>query len=37
MVMKLKRVRADILLFSKATGLEEIFHVKEPHPQNLKQ
>lgn len=30
-----KHVQTDILLFSKTTGLEEIFHVKQLQPQNL--
>lgn len=36
-IVKLKGIKrqADVLLFSKATGLKEIFHVKQLHPQNL--
>ncbi len=29
------KLRNKHLLFSQATGLEEIFHVKQLHPQNL--
>ena len=35
-VVKLKTIKVDILLFSKATSLKEVFHVTQLHPQNLK-
>lgn len=34
-VLKLKKIKVDILLFSKATSLKEVFHVTQLHPQNL--